>query len=144
MSNQDQDGAPEGEPSEANTPRRRSAPGVVQATAILLYVGGSLTVLFALTGIRSATAGDLLRSGAYLFLGVSYLGLARGVQRGRRWARRTILVLCGIGVVLAGVRLASGMSSVAGTLAWPVVYAILLNTGAARSWFRSAGLGRDR
>jgi hypothetical protein len=136
VSNLDQDGEPDGEP-----PRRRSAPGIVVATAVLLYVGGALTVLYALTGIGASP----LRSGVYLLVGVLYLGLARAVQRGRQWARRAVLVLCGAGVALAGLRLfASGVSSAVGALAWPVVYAILLNTDAARSWFRPARPEPDR
>lgn len=54
-------------------------------------------------------------------------------------ARRAVLVLCG--VALAVIRLfGSGVSSAVGTLAWPVVYAILLNTDTARSWFRAGVL----
>lgn len=145
VSSPDQESEPEGQPSHADAPQRSSAPGTVQAAAILLYVGGVLTVLSALTGLGSDTLGGLLRPGAYVLLGLLYLGLARAVQRGRRWARRTVLVLCGVGVALAVVRLvASGASSAVGALAWPAVYAILLSTDTARSWFRSAGLGPGR
>ncbi|MEU7905092.1 hypothetical protein [Actinoplanes sp. NPDC049118] len=113
------------------------APGTVHAAAILLYVGGALTLVFALT---SGARGSLLRSAAYVLIGLLYLGLARAVQRGRRWARRAVLVLCGAGVALAGFRLFdSGISAAAGDLAWPMVYAILLSTDAARSWFRAEG-----
>jgi hypothetical protein len=80
-----------------------------------------------------------------VLLGLLYLGLARAVQRGRRWARRAVLVLCGLGVALAAIRLfGSGLSSAVGALAWPVVYAILLNTDTARSWFRTGDLGTVR
>jgi hypothetical protein len=110
-----------------------AAPGTVQAAAILLYVGGGLTILVALTSLGSS----LVRAGVYLLLGVFYLGLARAVQLGRRWARRAVLALCVVGVALAVVRLiGSGVSSAVGTLAWPVVYAILLSTDSARSYFR--------
>jgi len=141
VSSPDQESDPEGQPSHADASRRASAPGAVRAAAILLYVGGALTVLFALTGLTSGTLGSLLRSGAYVMLGLLYLGLARAVERGRRWARRAVFVLCGVGVALAGIRLfGSGVSSAIGTLAWPVVYAILLNTDTARSWFRARGV----
>jgi hypothetical protein len=145
VSSPDQESEPEGQPSHPDASPRASAPGTVQAAAILLYVGGALTVLFALTGLTSGTLGGLLRFGAYVLLGLLYLGLARAVQRGRRWARRAVLVLCGVGVALAGIRLfGSGVSSAVGALAWPVVYAILLNTDTARSWFRAGGLGTVR
>jgi len=145
VSNPDPEREPQRPPSDADTPQQVPAPGTVQAAAILLYVGGAFTVLFALTGLGSGTLGGLLRSGAYALLGILYVGLARAVQRGRRWARRTVLVLCGFGIALAVVRLfASGASSAVGTLAWPAVYAILLNTETARSWFRAAGRGPGR
>jgi hypothetical protein len=145
VSSPDQASEPEDRSSDAEASRRASVPGAVQAAAILLYIGGALTVLFALTGLTSASLGRLLWTGAYVLFGLLYLGLARAVQRGRRWARRVVLVLCGVGVVLAGIRLfGSGASSAVGTLAWPVVYAILLNTDTARSWFRSGGLETAR
>jgi hypothetical protein len=145
VSSPDQEGEPEGQSSHADASRHASAPGTVQAAAILLYVGGALTVLFALTGLTSGTLGGLLRSGAHVLLGLLHLGLARAVQRGRRWAWRAVLVLCGIGVALAGIRLfGSGVSSAVNTLAWPMVYAILLNTDTSRSWFRAGGLGTVR
>ncbi|MFI7546300.1 hypothetical protein [Actinoplanes sp. NPDC049599] len=120
---------------DATPARRASAPGSVQAAAILLYVGGALSVLFALTGLMSASAGGL-RLAVYGLLGLLYLGLARAVQMGRRWARRLLLVLCAIGIAAAGLSLAwSSPSAAVGALAWPVVYATLLNTGPARAWF---------
>src|SRR4051794_3607389 len=105
VSSPDQESEPGGQPSHADEPRHGSAPGTVQAAAILLYVGGALTVLSALTGLGSGTLGGLLRSGAYVLVGALYIGLARAVQRARRWARRAVLVLCGVGAALAGVRL---------------------------------------
>jgi hypothetical protein len=141
VSSPDQEPEPEDRPSQADVPRRASAPAPVQAAAILLYVGGALTALFALTGLMSGASGALLRSAAYLLLGLLYLGLARAVQQGRRWARRAVLVLCGAGAALAGIRLvSSGLPSAVGAFAWPVVYAVLLNTGTARSWFRDGDL----
>jgi hypothetical protein len=111
-------------------------PGSVQAAAILLYVGGGLTVLSTLLGFASGTLGGVLRSAVYLLFGVLYIALARAVQRRRRWARRLVLVLCGFGVALAGFHLFdSGIYSAVAALAWPMVYAILLTTETARSWF---------
>jgi hypothetical protein len=121
----------------ADSPRRASAPGAVQAAAILLCVGGGLTVVFALAGLGS---GALLRSAAYALYGLLWLGLGYAVHGGRRWARRAVLVLCTVGAALAGIRLVvSGVSEGISALAWPLVYAILLSTTPARAWFH-----RDR
>ncbi|GAA3340022.1 hypothetical protein GCM10020358_26000 [Amorphoplanes nipponensis] len=129
-------GPVENEPQHPLPAARAAAPGAVQAAAILLYVGGGLTVVFALAGLGSGAA----RSTAYMVYGLFYVGLAYGVQRGRRWARRAVLVLCAVGVALAGILLVtSGVSSAVSTVAWPLVYAILLSTDTARAWFR-----RDR
>src|SRR5689334_882551 len=100
VSSPDREREPDGQPPPAGASPRAPAPGTVLAAAILLYVGGALTVLSSLTGLTSGTSGGLLRSGMYMLLGLLYLGLARAVQRGRRWARRAVLVLCVIGVAL--------------------------------------------
>lgn len=74
---------------------------------------------------------------AYLPFGGLFLGLAWAVQRGRPWARITVLALCGVGFALALIRFfTAGPATAVRDLAWPVVYAILLNTRTARSWFR--------
>ncbi len=100
---------------------------------ILLYVGGALTLVSALSGLA---VGALLRGAIYAVLGGFYLFLGRKVQQRRSWARRVVLVLCGIGVALAVVRLIGGGVPAAVTaLAWPLVYAILLSGRAARAWF---------
>jgi hypothetical protein len=67
-----------------------------------------------------------------VLLGLLYIGLARGLQRGWQWARRTVLILCVGGAGLFG----TGVFAAAEALAGPVVYAILLNTETARFWFR--------
>ena len=131
MADPEQGNEPQQEP--ADTPRRASAPGTVQAAAILLYVGGGLILVFTLAGLGSEAP---LRSTAYVLFGLLYVGLAYAVHRGRRWARRVVLVLCTLGVALAGIRLvATGVSEAVSTLAWPMVYAILLSTAPARAWF---------
>ncbi|GAA4697981.1 hypothetical protein [Phytohabitans rumicis] len=111
----------------------RKAPASIQVFVILLYIGGGLVVLSALTRVWSTPV-----YAAYGLLGLGYLLLARMVQLGRRWARTVMLALCGVGVALAVARLAMGgdLVSAVSTLAWPVVYAILLNTKASRAWFQ--------
>lgn len=114
------------------------APGPVLATAILLYVGGALTLLYGLVGAHTGgILSALLPSWALALYGLLYFGLGWGVQHGRRWARRTVLVLCAVGVAIATLRLvAGGVTQALGDLLWPVVYAVLLSTEAARAWFR--------
>ena len=100
---------------------------------ILLYVGGGLTVVITLTRLGSEA---LPRCTAHVLFGLLYVGLAYAVQRGRRWGRRAVLVLCTLGVAVAGIRLvATGVSEAISTLAWPMIYAILLSTAPARAWF---------
>ncbi|MEV4619529.1 hypothetical protein AB0J74_12570 [Asanoa sp. NPDC049573] len=120
--------------SSLERPAHATPPGTVLAAAILLYVGGGLTALAAVVGLAR---GPLLVSLIYLPLGALYLALGRAVQTGRPWARVAVLVLCGLGIAFALVRLvASGPAEALSGLAWPVVYAILVNTESARAWFR--------
>jgi hypothetical protein len=127
-------------PGDAPAPSAAAAvPSTVMTASILLYVGGALTFVYALAGVRT---GGLLRgllpSGAYAVYGLLYVGLGWAVSRRRRWARRTVLVLCGIGVALALLRLVGGgFAAAVASLAWPAVYAILLSTDSARAWFRA-------
>jgi len=105
----------------------------VQATAILLYAGGAITLLSALVGAVRGRPAALL----YAVLGALYLLLARKIQLGRPWARRTVLVLCVIGLALGLLRLAAaGPQGALWSVGSPVVYAVLLFTPPARAWFR--------
>jgi hypothetical protein len=119
------------EPAVAAAPGRASPPAVIQVFVILLYIGGGLVVLAALTRVWHSPV-QLVT----LAIGLGYLLLARKVQLGRRWARILMLVLCGIGVVKAAFVFAFGPGVVeaVSALAWPVVYVILLNTKDARAW----------
>ena len=105
----------------------------MQATAILLYAGGAITLLSALVGAVRGRPAALV----YAVLGALYLLLARKIQLGRPWARRTVLVLCVIGLALGLLRLAAaGPQRALWSVGSPVVYAVLLFTPPARAWFR--------
>src|SRR5439155_23606782 len=79
-------------------------------------------------------------------LGALYLLLARKIQLGRPWARRTVLVLCVIGLALGLLRLAAagsqgalwsvGSQGALWSVGSPVVYAVLVFFPPARAWFR--------
>jgi hypothetical protein len=137
----------------------RSAPPSVHVVALLQYLGGLLTLLGAIAvalltlGGRAVfderriqipaqvkqglTGAGLVIAGALAIVALLWLVIARKLQTGRQWARVTVIVL--------------SLLSIAGTaydawrlddrhvlpgLALPVLYLILLNTRAARSWFR--------
>jgi hypothetical protein len=111
---------------------RANMPGTVLAASILLYIGGGLTVVYALAGLGSGP----LRAAGYTVYGLMYVGLGWAVGHRKRWARRVVLVLCGIGVLLAVLRfIGGGIGTGVSSLAWPVVYAVLLMTDSARAWF---------
>jgi hypothetical protein len=137
----------------------RSAPPSVHVVALLQYLGGLLTLLAA-TGVAALTVGGhavldrrriqipadieqgvtgagLVIAGALTIVALLWLVIARKLQTGQQWARITVILL--------------SLLSIAGTAysAWrlhdqrplpglvlPALYLLLLNTRAARSWFR--------
>jgi len=143
---------------------RRSAPPGVHVLAILQYLAGLVTLgvaaLFAWAAIVVANgtyedisgtpiADDLIDSeGAAVVLGViagvvALFGLitillGRKLQRGRQWARVIVLMLSilSLASVAASVALTQQIDVSIASVAYPVLCLILLNTGAARSWFR--------
>ena len=143
---------------------RRSAPPGVHVLAILQYLAGFLTLavaaLFAWAAVVVANgtyddlsgtplADDLVDSeGAALVLGVAAgiialfglitIFLGRKLQRGRQWARVIVLMLSILSLLslAASIALTQRIDVSIASVAYPVLCLILLNTGAARSWFR--------
>jgi hypothetical protein len=136
---------------------RGSAPASIQTVAILQYIGGLITlagaVLFALLAAKAVNLPDnpasryvaadaetrLFVVGAVV-LGISALIailLGRKVQRGRNWARWVLILLSLLSLVSTVYQSYQlGNSRYYGGLVIPVLYLILLNTRAARSWCR--------
>ncbi|GAA5179881.1 hypothetical protein GCM10023322_10890 [Rugosimonospora acidiphila] len=141
--------------------RRHRAPPSVQTVALLQYLlallilaGAAATAAIARGTPRYAAldrvpdsvrhnlrSGGLIIAVALAVLGLCWLLVARKLQRGRPWARLTVLVLslagAAVAVYLSGLR---HDPRLLGAAALPVMYAMLLSTEAARSWFRDDGL----
>lgn len=101
----------------------------------------------AITGVGVGVAVVLL------LFAVLYFLIARKLQLGRQWARVLVLVFCVLGI-LGGVLEIIGLVGMSGgneaveqartgaivaaglSLVGPVLFTLLLNTSAARSWFR--------
>lgn len=143
---------------------RRSAPPGVHVLAILQYLAGFLTLavaaLFAWAAVVVANgtyedvsgtpiADDLIDSegaavvlgviaGTVAFFGLITIFLGRKLQRGRQWARVIVLMLSILSLVslVASIALTQRVDVSIASVAYPVLCLILLNTGAARSWFR--------
>lgn len=136
-------------------PVRRSAPPGVHVLAFLHYLSG-LVQLAGVALILWVAPADLF-AGDEQFLGPARLGtvsyvvagglavsalisfvIGRKLQRGRQWARVLMIILSLAGVAGVAVTIAStGDLSQAAGLAGPALYLLLLNTRAARSWFRA-------
>ena len=143
---------------------RRSAPPGVHVLAILQYLAGFLTLgvaaLFAWAAVVLANgtyadvsgtpiADDLIDddgaamifgviAGVIAFFGLLTIFLGRKLQRGRQWARVVVLMLSMLSLVsvVTSLALRQQVDVSVASLAYPVLCLILLNTGAARSWFR--------
>ncbi len=112
-------------------------PPLVTVLAILLYVGGGLVIATALIGLGSAGAvtGVLPAWGQALY-GALYVGLARALQIGLRWAWRVAVVLCWVGLVLAVLYwFARGAQEAVAQGIWPAVYLVMLTRPSVRAWF---------
>jgi len=128
----------------------RSAPASVRTVTIAHYLGGvTLLVLAALMVVATRhgfgdTVPELVRTAAlpgaavFAVAGLLVIAIGRKLRRGRQWARVLVLVLSVLsaaGTLYDGL-LAAGTRSNAFGLVFPVLYLILLNTPAARAWFR--------
>lgn len=137
---------------------RLSAPVSVHIVAILQYLGGLLGLLAAgLIALAWSTGGETLgdpslpaqvrgagTSSGLVLAAVVAIGslvamvIGRKLQRGRQWARVVVLLLCTLnllGTLYTAFVLDLRPAGVAAGVG-PALYLLLLNTSAARSWFR--------
>jgi hypothetical protein len=144
-------------------PARRGAPGSVLTVAVLQYLGGLLSLLTGVLvgllalgatrinvapdvtsqlppGLASSIAGlGLAVGGLVVLAGLVAIWFGRKLHRGRQWARILALVVSGLSIVgtLYNGLLGPGDVNVLTGLVVPVLYLVLLNTRAARSYFRT-------
>jgi hypothetical protein len=138
-------------------PVRRTAPASVHVVALIGYlaglgllVAGLAAAVYALGGHRyvegqlavdvSAVTGAGFAAGALLVFGALLtLAIARKLQRGRQWVRVLVLILAAASIAntLYSGLVAGAEANVLLGLVLPVIYVVLLNRTAARSWFRS-------
>jgi hypothetical protein len=138
-------------------PGRHSAPASVHVVAVLQYLVGVAFLLVAgLSALVAFGAGrynqnlhgadgllthiGLAVAAVLAFVGLLVIGIGRKLQRGRQWARILVLVLSVlslVGTVYDGLLGTGNQANALGGVVFPVLYLILLNTRAARSWFRS-------
>jgi len=85
-------------------------------------------------------AGALVALAAVLaVIGLIWLVVARKLQRGRQWARILVIVLSVLsflGTFVQGLQSKHWTAPLVGQAVFPILFIILLNTRAARSWFR--------
>jgi hypothetical protein len=150
-----------GRPALVSGYRRATAPASVHVVALFQYLVGLLTLLAA-TGVVLLLYGrgrvldeqrvripETLRrrivegqAGLVMAVGMAVVALmwliiARSLQRGGQWARLTILTLSVLSIVATGWNAWHYRNPpVLAGIALPLLYVLLLNTQAARSWFR--------
>jgi len=143
-------------PAQAPYPVRRSAPASVHLLAFVLYLGmllfalaaGSVGVLTATGHLRAdqlasyptdeVTVLGIVVASVLGVVALIYLLLGRALQRGRQWARVLILVFAVLALLgsVADVLFIGEITYTATAVVGPVLTIVLLNTRAARSWFR--------
>lgn len=117
--------------------RPAAPPPLVTVLAILLYVGGGQVIVSALigSGTAGAVVGVLPAWGQALY-GALYVGLARALQLGLRWAWRVAVALCWVGLVLAALcLLARDPQGAVAQGTWPAVFLVMLTRTSVREWF---------
>jgi hypothetical protein len=149
-----------GQPAMVARYHRSTAPPSVHIVALLQYLNGLLTLLGAMavavltfagrqafderriqipTEIEQGVTGaGAVIAGALGIVALLWLMIARTLQRGQQWARVTVITLSLLSVAATGYevwRLDDGQ--LLPGLVLPVIYVLLLNTRAARSWFRA-------
>ncbi len=136
---------------------RTTAPVSLHVVAVFQYLGGlamlGVAALFAVAasdvmaewggriGTRSTTATSIIGVVVAVFaaVGLTAIILGRKVQRGRNWARVVLILLNVLSLASVAWQAYSTSpltpSTVAGA-AFPLLFLLLLNTRAARSWCR--------
>lgn len=141
-------------------PVRTTAPVSLHVVAIFQYLGGALLLgaaalmglaLFRLgpqwrlpAGAGAFTANDVtvvagIAAGTVALIGLIAIVLGRKVQRGRNWARIVLIGLNGLSIaggVWQGYTTGAPYTATLMSIAFPLLFVILLNTRAARSWCR--------
>jgi hypothetical protein len=147
-----------GRPAMVARYHRSTAPPSVHIVALLQYLGGLLTLLaaFAVAVLTFAgrrafderriqipaeveqglTGAGAIIAGALAVVALLWLVIARKLQRGRQWARVTVILLSVLSIASTAYEVwrLDDRQLLPG-LALPVIYLVLLNTRAARSWF---------
>jgi hypothetical protein len=142
--------------------RRPTAPASVHVVAFFQYVGALATLAAAALaamiargavggvpldripqGVRDGVTGTGLVIAITLgVLGLFWLVVARKLQRGRQWARFTVVVLSLLTVTGTALDFWHGRRpDVLAGLALPLLFLALLSTRPARIWFRYATRG---
>jgi hypothetical protein len=135
-------------------------PAGVQVVALMQYLGALLVIAGAVLAtviargvtryavveripeqVRQGVAGGgLVIPITLAVLGLSWFVIAHNLERGRQWARTTVMMLSVL--IIAGVGYEAWRlrePHVLLGLPLPLLYLTLLNTQAARSWFRQGG-----
>jgi hypothetical protein len=148
-----------GRPATVARYHRGTAPPSVHIVALFQYLGGLLMVL-ATVGVgvltfagrrafddqriqipdeveRGLTGAGVIITVALGIVALIWLVVARKLQSGQQWARTTVLMLSVLSIAATAYDAwhAQDRQILIG-LALPLLYILLLNTRAARSWFR--------
>ncbi|MGI5243325.1 hypothetical protein [Dactylosporangium sp. CA-139066] len=118
--------------------RPAAPPPLVTVLAILLYIGGGLVVVYALVGLGSSAGAvtSMLPVWGQALYGSLYVGLARALQVGLRWAWLVTMALCWVGLAVAVLYVfARGPQAAVAQGIWPAVYLVLLTRSSVRAWF---------